>query len=168
MNTLLSSAAGSGSGFGSIMMLGSIVGVVMLLVLFVLILIPFCLVFKKAGRAWWEALVPIYNTYVLTIIVGVPWWYLFGFFIPFLNWIVAIYFMYRLSKRFGFDILFTLGLVFLPFIFYPILGYGSAVYIVPETESEDEVSSNEEEVVQQVSDQNQGQPQDLQTTQQSA
>ncbi len=93
-----------------------------------LIIIPMCLVFVKAGRKWWEAIIPIYNLYVLTVIIGKPWCFIVGFFIPFVNFIVSVFFYYHLSKRFGHDVPFTLGLVFLPLIFLPILGYGSATY----------------------------------------
>ncbi len=119
----------------------------------VLMLVSACIIFKKAGRSWWEALIPFYNLYVLTIIVGVPWWYLVGYFVPFLNWVVAIYMTYRLSKRFGFEILFTVGLILLPFIFYPILAFGGAVYGAPDTAQEEgdavpddvEVTPNEQQ-----------------------
>jgi len=36
-----------------------------------------------------------------------------------------------LSKSFGKDEAFTVGLLFLSFIFYPILGFGSAKYMGP-------------------------------------
>lgn len=142
----------------------------------IFVTIPTCFIFKKAGRAWWEALIPVYNIYVTTIIIGVQWWYMFGFFIPYLNWVVAIYFMYRLSKRFGFDVLFTLGLVFLPFIFYPVLGYGSAVYIAPDTDTGEEVATHEggeaevvtgEEAASQTPDQTPVQTQETTNTQQA-
>jgi hypothetical protein len=122
------------SGVGDIWSL--IFGVFMLIVVaaLLLIIVPMCLVFRKAGRGWWEAIIPFYNMYVLTVITGKPWWVIFGFLIPFVNWIVPIYLYYHLSKRFGYDILFTFGLVFLPFIFLPILGFGSSLYTKPEIE----------------------------------
>lgn len=39
--------------------------------------------------------------------------------------------MHQLSKSFVKDVGFTLGLFFLGFIFFPILGFGSAKYIGP-------------------------------------
>jgi hypothetical protein len=39
--------------------------------------------------------------------------------------------IHYLDKSFGKDLGFTLGLIFLPFIFYPILGYGAASYEGP-------------------------------------
>ena len=40
-----------------------------------------------------------------------------------------------LSKSFGKDVGFTLGMIFLSFIFYPILGFGDAEYIGPAGDS---------------------------------
>lgn len=94
----------------------------------ILMVVSMCFIFKKAGRQWWEAIIPFYNLYVLTIIIGQPWWILIGFFVPVLNWFVALYMYYYLSKRFGFDIPFTIGLVFVPFVFFPILAFGKSVY----------------------------------------
>jgi hypothetical protein len=114
--------------YGSLMMFG--LGGLGLIFVFVIMtmIVPLCLIFKKAGRQWWEAIIPIYNAYIMTKIVGLPWWILFGFFVPIINWVISVVMYYYLSKRFGFDILFTLGLVFLPFIFLPILGFGGALY----------------------------------------
>lgn len=120
------------SNFESLFMFGTGTTAAIFLVFILAIIVPMCLIFKKAGREWWEAIVPFYNLYVLTIIIGQPWWLLIGFFIPFVSWIVSIYFSYHLSKRFGFDVPFTIGLVILPFIFLPILAFGSALYTQPE------------------------------------
>jgi len=49
-------------------------------------------------------------------------------FIPFVNFIIAILMMNELSKRFGKGTGFTIGLIFLSFIFIPILALGPAKY----------------------------------------
>lgn len=62
---------------------GMLAGSLVLIVFFVLIALAFvvfyeiCLwkLFKKAGKKGWEAIVPIYNTYVLIEIAGLNWWY---------------------------------------------------------------------------------------------
>ena len=82
---------------------------------------PYGIRLGVAGN-WWMAVFDL----VVTI----------GFFIPFVSWIVGAYMCYHLSKRFGFDIPFTIGLVFLPFIFFPILAFGDAVYTKPEIKTE--------------------------------
>ncbi|MGH7114630.1 MAG: DUF5684 domain-containing protein, partial [Stellaceae bacterium] len=50
------------------------------------------------------------------------------FLIPLVNLIVGIMVSIELAKKFGKDALFGLGLAFLGFIFYPILGFGDAKF----------------------------------------
>ncbi len=64
-------------------------------------------------------------------IVGKPGWWLLLFLIPFVNFIIAIIVMHNLSLRFGRGVGTTLGLIFLGFIFVPILALGSAKYTAP-------------------------------------
>ena len=64
-------------------------------------------------------------------IVGKPWWWLLLFFVPIVSLVFAIMIMHLLSQSFGKGAGFTLGLLFLPFIFFPILGFGSAKYVGP-------------------------------------
>jgi hypothetical protein len=51
--------------------------------------------------------------------------------IPFVNFIVAIILSIDLAKSFGKGVGFGLGLALLGFIFWPILGFGSAQYQGP-------------------------------------
>ena len=87
--------------------------------------------FTKANKPGWASLIPIYNGLVLLQIVGKPWWWLLLFLIPFVNLIFAIWMTNLLSKSFGKDEGFTIGLILLPIIFLPILGLGSAKYSGP-------------------------------------
>lgn len=87
--------------------------------------------YEKAGEPGWACIVPIYGTIVLLKIIGKPWWWLLLFFIPFVNIIFAIWAMNLLSKSFGKDEGFTIGLILLPIVFLPILGFGSAEYVGP-------------------------------------
>jgi hypothetical protein len=84
--------------------------------------------FVKAGQPGWAVLIPIYNAYVMLKIVGKPGWWLLLFLIPFVNFIVAIIVTHNLSLRFGKGTGYTLGLLFLGFIFMPMLALGSAKY----------------------------------------
>ena len=95
----------------------------------VLMLIANWKIYAKAGKPGWAAIVPVYNIVVLLEIVKKPVWWIFLFFIPFVNLIMAIIVMHNLAKSFSKDVGFTIGLIFLPFIFYPILGFGKATYI---------------------------------------
>jgi hypothetical protein len=88
-------------------------------------------VFEKAGRPGWEALIPIYNTYRLIKIAGKPGWWLLLAFIPILNFVITVWVLNMISKSFGKDEGFTIGLVLFGAIFFPILGFGSARYLGP-------------------------------------
>ena len=85
-------------------------------------------VFTKAGQPGWACIIPIYGTLVLLRIIGKPWWWLLMMIIPFVNIIYAIWAVNLLSKSFGKSEGYTVGMIFLPFIFYPMLGFGSAEY----------------------------------------
>lgn len=88
-------------------------------------------VYTKAGQPGWAVLIPIYNFYVLLKIVGKPGWWLLLMLVPLVNIVIGIYVIHLLSKSFGQGTGFTFGLIFLSFIFYPILGYGGAKYVGP-------------------------------------
>ncbi|HOV93099.1 MAG TPA: DUF5684 domain-containing protein [Candidatus Kapabacteria bacterium] len=99
-----------------------------------LLIIPLWKIYLKAGKPGWASIIPIYNIIVYLEIIGKPWWWiLLLLFVPVANIIFAILMANELSKCFGKDAGFTVGLILLPFIFYPILGYGKAQYIKPET-----------------------------------
>jgi hypothetical protein len=88
-------------------------------------------VYQKAGQPGWAAIIPIYNIYILTKITGKPGYWTLLCLIPFLNIIFAVWLTNMLSKSFGKDEGFTIGLLLLGFIFYPILAFGSAKYLGP-------------------------------------
>ncbi|MBK8257276.1 MAG: signal peptidase I [Polyangiaceae bacterium] len=85
-------------------------------------------VFTKAGEPGWAAIIPIYNILVLLKIAGKPAWWIILYLIPFVNFIISILVMISLANKFGKGAGFGLGLAFLPFIFYPMLGFGSSAY----------------------------------------
>ncbi|MBN2357705.1 signal peptidase I [candidate division KSB1 bacterium] len=88
-------------------------------------------IFVKAGKPGWAVIIPFYNIYVLLEIVGRPGWWLILFLIPFVNIIIGIIIYVDLAKAFGKGTGFALGLIFLGFIFFPILAFGSAKYVGP-------------------------------------
>jgi hypothetical protein len=88
-------------------------------------------IFSKAGKPGWASIVPFYNTIVLLEIVGEPWWWLLLLLIPYLNFIILILIIHKLSLSFGKGVGFTLGLILLFFIFLPILAFGDAKYLGP-------------------------------------
>nr|WP_295866526.1 DUF5684 domain-containing protein [uncultured Chitinophaga sp.] len=84
-------------------------------------------VYRKAGFEGWESIIPIYSTIILLRIIGKPWWWLLLFCIPVVNIIFAIMAMDLLSKSFGKGTGFTLGLIFLNFIFLAILAFDRTI-----------------------------------------
>lgn len=88
-------------------------------------------VFEKAGKPGWASLIPIYNAIVLLQIVGRPLWWIILYLIPIVDLIIAIVVMVDLARSFGKGAGFGIGLAFLPFIFFPILGLGNAQYVGP-------------------------------------
>lgn len=97
----------------------------------VLIIASGWIVFTKAKQPGWAVLIPIYNAYVLTQIVGRPWWFILLLLIPIVNIVVAVLLSIDLAKSFGKDVLFGIGLALLGFIFYPILAFSDAAYKGP-------------------------------------
>ena len=112
---------------------GSPAGLIVGLLVAVIMIAAMWKTFTKAGQPGWASLIPIYNIYILCKIVGRPAWWIILLLIPFVNFIIGIILCIDLAKSFGQGVGFGLGLVFLSFIFYPILGFGSAQYQGPST-----------------------------------
>lgn len=108
-----------------------IFGIVFYIALIVFLIATYWKIFEKAGKPGWAAIVPIYNFIVFLEIVGKPWWWLFLMFIPGVSIVFAIWATNLLSLSFGKDSGFTVGLILLGIVFYPILAFGSAQYIGP-------------------------------------
>lgn len=104
------------------------VALVLYLALLVLMIAALWKVFTKAGEPGWAAIVPFYNVIVWLKIAGRPAWWIVLMLIPFVNVVVAIIASIDFAKAFGKGAGFGLGLAFLPFIFYPILAWGSTSY----------------------------------------
>ena len=102
-------------------------------------------VYKKAGRAGWEAIVPYYDTWVLCEIAGVKWWFflasaatlicgMLGLFMleplaVIVSLLASFAIHYNIALKFGKDgIGYGIGLTLLPVVFYAILGFGSAEF----------------------------------------
>jgi hypothetical protein len=88
-------------------------------------------VFEKAGQPGWACIIPIYNIYIMTKIAGKPGIWTLLCLIPFINIIFIVWLYNMISKSFGHDEGFTVGLLLLSFIFWPILGFGKSKYLGP-------------------------------------
>jgi hypothetical protein len=94
----------------------------------VLIIAGMWKVFAKAGQPGWAVLIPIFNFYVMLKVAGKPGWWILLLLVPLVNVAISILTLVALAERFGKGAGFAIGLLLLPFIFYPILGFGTAQY----------------------------------------
>jgi len=108
-------------------MVGGIFALVYLAVI-ILAIAGFWKTFTKAGKPGWGILIPIYNLILLLEIAGKPIWWIILMLIPLVQIVIFIIIGIEVAKKFGKGAGFGLGLAFLGFIFYPILGFGSAQY----------------------------------------
>lgn len=86
-------------------------------------------IFTKAGKEGWKSLIPIYNMVVQLEITKQPTIWILFFFIPIVNLYFLVKHVHGLSRAFGKDVGFTVGLLFLSPIFYAILAFGDAKYV---------------------------------------
>ena len=111
------------------------------LVIFIVVLVAMWKIFTKAGKPGWASIVPIYSLVIYLQIVKKPLWWVVLFFIPVVNFVIFILVSIALAKEFGKGTGFGIGLLFLPFIFFPMLAFGSAQYagaeVAPAPESGD-------------------------------
>jgi|LSQX01.1.fsa_nt_gb hypothetical protein len=88
-------------------------------------------IFKKAGEPGYAAIIPFYNSYMLfKIAMGSGWLFILQL-IPFIGFIANIILSINLARAFRKGTGFTIGLIFLPAIFYIILGFSADEYIGP-------------------------------------
>lgn len=130
----------------NILLSGAEVGLVIMVILgvFLIFLIPIIIsvwkLFQIAGKPGWACIVPIYNTIIQLEIIKKPWWWLLLMMIPYLGIIWQIWALNLFVKSFGKDEGYTVGCVFLPFIFLPILAFNkNTKYIHFEEDSIDEI-----------------------------
>lgn len=127
----------------------AVLGGAMLIFVLLICIIAFALVvlqivsmwklFQKAKKPGWAAIVPVYNLIVLFDIIGYKWYYIFLFLlgcIPVVGQLALILFNIhynvKLSKAFGQDIGYGIGLAFLPVVFMPIFAFSKNInYVGP-------------------------------------
>ena len=96
-----------------------------------LMIVSLWIVLTKAGRPGVAIIVPIWNLIEIIRISGKPIWWILLFLIPIVNIVILIMVYHGISKAFGKDAGFTVGLVLLGFVFWPILAFGKAKYSKP-------------------------------------
>ena len=87
--------------------------------------------FEKAGVEGWKAVIPFYNIYEAFKVFWGNGWICLLLVVPVVGFIVALITNYKMAKSFGHGFGYTLGLIVLPFIFAPVLGFGKDEYVGP-------------------------------------
>ncbi|HYM62220.1 MAG TPA: DUF5684 domain-containing protein [Thermoanaerobaculia bacterium] len=98
------------------------------LAIILLIVISLWKLFVKAGEPGWAAIVPIYNLLIILKIAGKPAWWFILMLIPFVNIIILIIVLIAFASAYGKGVGFAIGMLILPFIFYPMLAFGDSTY----------------------------------------
>lgn len=83
------------------------------------------LIFMKANKRWWYALIPFFNLFILSDIVFKKKWLGIILLIPVIGQLFFIVTLYKLATKFRCSGLFT---ILFPVIFIPIMGFGSRLY----------------------------------------
>jgi len=96
--------------------------------LFIISIIGKWLVYKKAGKKGWYSIVPFLNVLTIIRIIKKPESLFFLLLVPLVNLFVYFQILNDLAFAFKKSSGFAVGLFFLPFIFFPILGFGEAQY----------------------------------------
>jgi hypothetical protein len=96
------------------------------LAIFIVVIAGAWKVFTKAGQPGWAAIVPIYSTYVFVVEIAKKdmMWFILSLFIPFAIVVPCM----DAAEKFGKERGYGIGLFLLPFIFFPMLGFGDAQY----------------------------------------
>ena len=111
---------------------GGLVGLVLSIGFTVLILASMWKIFAKMTQPGWYGIIPIFNYCVIAKQSGKDWWWGLLPLLPCIGIIFLIILLNELSKLFGKGVGYTIGLIFLPFIFLPVLAFGSAEYQGPQ------------------------------------
>ena len=106
------------------------------LVLGIYMIIVRWIMFRKAGRHGWAAIIPIYNDVTYLKVCGLSPWLLLLLLVPVIGWIilalVGIIARFTLAKSFGKGVGFGIGLLFLNIIFESIIAFSKNIEYVGE------------------------------------
>lgn len=107
-----------------------IVGIIYLAIIIVTI-IGCWKAYSKAGQPGWSCIIPIYNMIVWLQICGRPIWWFILLLIPLVNIIFFLIVCIDFAKSFGKGAGYGIGIFLIPFVFLPMIGFGSATYEGP-------------------------------------
>lgn len=107
---------------------GGTVGFLLSVALLAVVIAGVWKAFEKAGEPGWAAVIPFYNLWVMVRISDNAWWWFVLFFVPIIQLLAVIKVSFDIASEFGQGILFGVGLWLLPFVFWPLLGFGEYRY----------------------------------------
>jgi hypothetical protein len=100
-----------------------IIGLSVIGLLFLITWLSFIKIFSKGGESGWKALIPFFAIFIWVKILKKPIWWLAIYLILPIGYIILAL---DTSKLFGKKIIYTVGLIFLPFVFYPMVAFGKS------------------------------------------
>ena len=107
------------------------ISLIICVIIFVYEIIVRWIIYKKAGRHGWAAIVPIYRQITMYKVSGLSPWLILLILIPiigaFIIAIIEIIQKFKLSKKFGKGVLFGFGLQFLQPIFESIIAFSKKI-----------------------------------------
>lgn len=123
--------------FGALLGAGIALMVVYFLIM-LLMLISTWIIFEKAKQPGWAILIPIYNILVMLRVAKLHWAWIFmviAAVIPIVGTFAVLIFFgiivpIKISKNFGQGGGFAVGMILLPYIFYPILAFNKKMQYV--------------------------------------
>ncbi len=101
---------------------------VIIILVNLLMIISMWIIFKKAGKPGWAAIVPFYNIYVFFQVAWWNGWNVLWILLAPVLFVLMIIAQFDMAKKFGKNAWRGLGLWLLGIVFYPILAFGDAKY----------------------------------------
>lgn len=111
---------------------GDITYLIVMLIIYVACVVGYWKVFEKADKPGWHSIIPFLNSYDLFEIGGVKGGYSFLILIPFVGWLIYLFFAVKsyigISRAFGKGDAYAVLLFFLSPIGFILLGFGKDTY----------------------------------------
>lgn len=81
--------------------------------------------FTKAGTPGWWSLIPLFNVFVMIRLAGLPKYYIFLFFIPYVKFPAIAYFGYRFLRAYQVGIGMYILYLLMPWALYPYIAFSN-------------------------------------------
>ena len=102
-----------------------IIAMVIIFALCIVLIVANCKLFSKAGEAGWKAIIPYYNTYVMTQLAGTKTVWFVLYIVPCTMAIGSLVIMYDFLKSYGCSTGMAVLGIFFPYIVVPMVAFSS-------------------------------------------